>query len=152
MIHMRPATLDDGDALLTWRNDPVTCANSRSTATVPREDHQRWMQFNVTQGYPQHLVLIADSDVGRVGVVRFDASRGDVMTYEASITVAPEHRGRGHAKTMLSEACAYMTDYTIDAVIRADNMPSRRAFEACGFDQIGSDHGFIKYRKEPVIL
>lgn len=150
MIHMRPATLHDSDALLSWRNDPVTCANSKSTATVPLEDHKRWMQFNVTQGYPQHLVLIADSDVGRVGVVKFDALRGDVMVYEVGITVAPEHRGRGLARHMLGEACGYMTEYTLDAVIRVDNIPSRRAFEAAGFDEIGGDQDFIKYRKEPV--
>lgn len=150
MIHMRPATLDDSDALFSWRNDPDTCANSRSTAPVRREDHDRWMQFNVTQGYPQHLVLIADSDGSRVGTVRFDAQRGDVMVYEASITVAPRARGHGLAHHMLSEACGYMHEYTLLAVIREANVASRRVFEGCGFDEIGSDHGFIKYRREPV--
>lgn len=150
MIHMRQATLNDADALFYWRNDPVTCANSKSTAAVPREDHDRWMQFNVTQGYPSHLVLMAESDIGCIGVVRFDATRGDVMTYEASITVAPRARGHGLAKEILTRACGYMADYTLDAVIRVDNIPSRRAFEACGFEEVEIDHHFIKYRRDPV--
>lgn len=149
MIQMRPATLDDSDALFSWRNDPVTCANSKSTAAVRREDHDLWMQFNVTQGYPSHLVLIADSDAGRVGTVRFDAKRSDVMTYEASITVAPKSRGRGFSHQMLSDACSYMREYTLDALIREANIASRRAFEGCGFTEISAKDGFIKYRREP---
>src|ERR1700704_5662939 len=95
---LRPATMHDADRLFSWRNDPVTCANSRSTAAVPREDHDRWMQFNVMQGYPEHLVMIAESDLGCIGVVRFDAAKDDLMGYEVSITIAPETRGLGIAR------------------------------------------------------
>lgn len=149
MITMRPATAADSDLLLAWRNDPGTQAASRSTAPVPREDHERWMQFNVFYGYPQHLVMIADSDIGSVGVVRFDMDKADVLSCEVSITIAPEHRGKGMAKDVLSQACGYMGDCTIAAEVRKDNLGSRRLFEKCGFEEIGRSSGYLQFRKEP---
>ena len=150
MIHLRPATMQDADRLFAWRNDPVTCANSRSTAAVAREDHDRWMQFNVQQGYPEHLVAIAEGNGGSVGVVRFDAAKNDLMTYEVSITIAPQHRGAGLACPILNMACGYFPDFGIDAEIRCNNKASQKIFERCGFEQISLNLDFIKYRREPL--
>jgi L-amino acid N-acyltransferase YncA len=151
MIDMRPATMADTDLLLSWRNDPVTCANSKSTATVSREDHERWMKFNVAQGYPQHMVMIANSQVsGSIGVVRFDAERSDVMKYEVSITIAPEHRGCGLGRPVLATACAHMPDVSLSAMIRKENTASRRIFEECGFEETDGEHGFVTCRREPL--
>lgn len=150
-MQMRPATLADSDMLFAWRNDPVTCANSKSTATVSRADHDRWMQFNVAMGYPQHMVMIANNEMaGDIGVVRFDANRGDVMKYEVSITLAPQHRGYGLARPVLATACACMPEFSLSAVIRSGNIASRRIFEECGFEETGSDHGFITCKREPL--
>jgi RimJ/RimL family protein N-acetyltransferase len=146
---MRPATVHDGDRLFAWRNDPVTQAASRSTAPVAREDHDRWMQFNVINGYPQHLVMMADTDVGSVGVVRFDSVREDVMAFDVSITLAPKYRGTGLALDVLREACGYMQDFTINAEIRKENLASRKLFERCGFEETSRSSGFLNYVKEP---
>lgn len=148
-VKMRPATVQDSDRLFNWRNDPVTQAASRSTAPVPREDHDRWMQFNVINGYPQHLVMMADTDVGSVGVVRFDSVRGDVMAFDVSITLGPRYRGQGLAFEVLQEACGYMCDFTINAEIRKENIASRKLFERCGFEEISRSSGFLNYVKEP---
>jgi RimJ/RimL family protein N-acetyltransferase len=123
MTHLRSATMNDADDLFAWRNDPVTMACSRSTGPVDRDDHQRWMQFNVQHGYPAHMVMVAENEYGKLGVVRFDADRYDGMIYEVSITVAPEHRGRGYSQEMLSQACAYMHESTLEAEIRQENLP-----------------------------
>ena len=148
MIHLRSAQMSDGDLLFGWRNDPLTRASFRSTAAVPREDHDRWMKFNVAIGYPQHLVAIAQSQGEDVGVIRFDACHDDLMAYEVSITMAPAHRGKGLSRLILAEASGYMQDYCLRAEVRQENTASRRIFERCGFTQIGTDGGFIKYRKE----
>jgi RimJ/RimL family protein N-acetyltransferase len=146
---MRPATAHDSDRLFAWRNDPVTQAASRSTAPVPREDHDRWMQFNVINGYPQHMVMMADTETGSVGVVRFDSVREDVMAFDVSITLAPQHRGKGLAFDVLHEACGYMQDFTIRAEVRRENTASRKLFERCGFEEIGRSSGFLNYVREP---
>jgi RimJ/RimL family protein N-acetyltransferase len=150
MMFLRPATLADADRLFSWRNDPVTCANSRSTAAVPREDHDRWMKFNVLMGQPEHAVIIAEALGDCVGVVRFDAAKDDLMTYEVSITVAPTHRGMGLAWPMLTGACGFFADFAINAEVRHDNTVSRKVFERCGFEEIGREGGFLQFRKEPV--
>ena len=150
MIQMRQANIGDAEALFSWRNDPVTCANSKSTAEVAREEHDQWMRFNVLHGYPTHLVLIGESDAGRVGVVRFDAQRGDVMRYDVSITTAPKHRGKGLGEDMLKQACSIMQEYTLTAEVRRENIASRRIFENCGFEQVSPNDHFVKYRRHPL--
>lgn len=150
MIKIRPANETDANLLFAWRNDPVTQAASRSTAPVAREDHDRWMKFNVLQGYPQHLVMMAETEVGTVGTVRFDATRDDLMTFEVSITIAPKYRRLGIASSVLDEACSYMGEYTINADIKKENAASRRIFEQCGFEEIGRSSGYLNYRREPV--
>ena len=149
MLDLRVATMRDADTLFAWRNDPLTLACARSTAIVPRDDHDRWMKFNVVFGYPEHIVLIADSEFGSVGVVRFDAVKGDLLSYEASITVSPKHRGNGVARGILHTACGYMSEYTIRADIRKDNIASRKTFERCGFREVGDDGEFVEYWKGP---
>jgi UDP-2,4-diacetamido-2,4,6-trideoxy-beta-L-altropyranose hydrolase len=150
MTWLRPATLADANDLFAWRNDPVTLACFRSTAVVPREDHDRWMKFNVLYGYPEHIVLIAENESEPVGVVRFDSVKDDVMSYEASITMAPKYRGNGLSKTILDTACRAMDEFTINAEIRKDNAASRKIFERCGFREIKSDNAFITYRRGPL--
>lgn len=150
MIGLRPATMTDSDDLFAWRNDPVTLACMRSTAVVAREDHDRWMHFHVLHGYPTHLVWMADNDTDAVGVVRFDCDKRDVLSYEASITIAPKFRGQGLAFPILAEACSYLPECTIKAEIRENNAPSRRIFERCGFEESGKREGFVQYKRKPV--
>lgn len=143
--------MSDSDLLFAWANDQRTRAWSSSTAPIERADHDRWMEFNVLRGYPSHIVMMADSRVGSVGVVRFDVDRSDVMTYGVSVTVAPKHRGEGYGYSMLYHACHIMHDSRLTAEIRPDNLPSRRIFERCGFAHLEPDIGSIcRYQREPL--
>lgn len=139
----------DADQLFEWANDEDTRAWSKSSAPIPREDHDRWMQFNVLQGYPQHLVMIADSDTGSMGVVRFDAERSDVMRYRVSITMNPKFRGLRLATGVLAEACRHMADSTLSAEIKVNNLASRKIFEKCGFEEIRMVDDLLHLRREP---
>jgi RimJ/RimL family protein N-acetyltransferase len=147
MIDLRFANPGDADRLFAWRNDPVTLACFRSTAAVPREDHDRWMKFNVESGFGEHIVLIAEDAGEPIGVIRFDADRKDIMSYDVSITVAPEHRDRGFASKILAHACGLVQDFSLNAEVRHENMASKRVFESCGFSTVRSDDRFVTYRK-----
>lgn len=151
MITLRPANAGDSERLFAWRNDPETQAASVSTAPVSREDHKRWMEFNVQYGYPQHLVMIAESDdmTKPIGVVRFDSQKRDLMKFDVSITMAPAYRGMRLGERVLHDACAYMSEFTIDAMVKSDNTSSRRLFASCGFEEIGRSSGYLQFRKEP---
>jgi RimJ/RimL family protein N-acetyltransferase len=72
------------------------------------------------------------------------------MTFDVSITIAPKYRNKGLATSVLAEACSYMAEYTINAEIKHGNIASRKAFEGCGFEEIGRSSGYLNYRREPV--
>lgn len=150
MFDLRPATMADADILFEWANDPVTRAYSKSTGAIPREDHDRWMQYNVLYGYPKHLVMIADSDCGRVGVVRFDTLQDDVMSARVSITISPEFRGQKIAGTILGQACQLMHESTLVAEIRPENAASKKIFEGCGFELVKTSQDFLHYKRMPL--
>jgi UDP-2,4-diacetamido-2,4,6-trideoxy-beta-L-altropyranose hydrolase len=149
MIDLRPAKMSDSNLLFTWANDPVARSWSGSTAPIERADHERWMQFNVLMGYPQHIVMIVETEHGPVGVVRFDAKKKDVLTYTVSINMAAKARGQGLGYAALAEACRMMQENTLLADIRHANAASIHIFERCGFRLVGDDGKFVQYKRDP---
>jgi L-amino acid N-acyltransferase YncA len=61
---------------------------------------------------------------------------------ELHISVAPERRGRGHGKSMLSETLrlvreAYGDQVQVRASVFDHNVSSLKLFKACGFKEVG---------------
>jgi RimJ/RimL family protein N-acetyltransferase len=130
-LSLRPATLDDAAVLLTWRNDPVTRANSRSKGEVREEEHLAWLRGTLSNA--DRRLLIAEREGQLVGQVRLDRSGA---TAEVSITVAPGARGHGLAPWLLRAAESVGRELgvtTLLAEIHADNQPSLKAFKRAGF-------------------
>lgn len=148
MLDLRRATMADRDRLLAWANDPDTRAWSRSPARISAEDHDRWMEFNVLNGYPTHVVMIADSDVGPVGVIRLDLKKNDVLTSNISITVAPEHRGKGYGYAMLDLISKLLPEQTLLAEINRNNRASLRIFGKCGFEEYDRGPDWRRFRRD----
>jgi len=147
-MEFRPATYDDRHLLLEWRNDPVTQACSRSTAEVTDEAHRRWMLMNVVHGQSRHVVVIAEYKEVPFGVVRFDTRQNNVMAVDVSITIAPKYRGLGLAYPMLNQALSQLSDITIYAEVKRDNIASRKLFEKCGFEEVARRGHFIEFTKD----
>lgn len=135
VVRVRPATMDDADLLLAWRNDPTTRAVSRQQDAVDRPGHVAWLQTSLAR--PDRHLLVGEVDGEPVGTVRWDEEgQGE---WEVSITVAPQARGRRLAPSLLAAAedwlavrCgpdlrAYL------AVVHEDNAPSRRLFVGGGY-------------------
>jgi RimJ/RimL family protein N-acetyltransferase len=72
---------------------------------------------------------------------------------EISITVAPEQRGRGYARDLISGGIAAAGELRIVARIKPENARSLRAFRALGFvgDTANGD-GLIRLVHEPAAL
>ncbi|MCC6642217.1 MAG: pseudaminic acid synthase [Deltaproteobacteria bacterium] len=130
-LGLRPATLDDADRLLAWRNDPETRRASRSSAPVARNEHVAWLTAALASS--DRRLRIAEEAGQPVGVVRADR-REDA--WEVSWTVAPEARGRGVARRMLSLLLGEL-DGPATAVIRQPNIASARVAAAAGFVRVG---------------
>lgn len=132
LVELRPATMEDSDRLLAWRNDPVTRAGSLDTAPVSPGTHREWMKR--TLGSTDRVLRVAELEGRPIGAVRLDRHDDAALI---SITLSPEARGRRLAPSVLRHAAAlagHLGIRRIDATIRVDNVASRRAFAAAGFE------------------
>jgi len=89
-LSLRPATLEDAEMLLKWRNDEATRMGSHSTVEVKLEKHIEWLRATL-QNQTRQLYVAEENGVS-VGTVRADYDNG---IYELSWTVSPEARGQG---------------------------------------------------------
>lgn len=94
-MKLRLATIDDARQLFEWQNDSLTLAMSVNSDPVEWDDHVGWLTERLSRAPPD--LFIAELNGTSVGTVRLDDD-------EISYTVAPEHRGKGIATSMLIEA------------------------------------------------
>lgn len=131
-LSTRPATIADARMLFDWRDDPVTRAGSRVQDPLDWNTHVGWLSAAVADQDRQ--LLIVESDSSDVATVRWD--RRAERDWEVSITVAPDHRGRGIASAVLAAAeHALIADAPcrLLAGIHVDNTASKRLFERAGY-------------------
>ena|SRR5687767_11114704 len=136
-ITLRPASPADADLLLAWRNDPQSRIASRNAACVTPDEHQRWLSRTLASA--DHKLMIAEDCGKPAGVVRADRI---AQGWELSWTVAPEARGRGVGRQMLTAFVATL-DGRLVATIRRGNAASSRMASAAGL----SLHSFTEDSK-----
>jgi spore coat polysaccharide biosynthesis predicted glycosyltransferase SpsG/L-amino acid N-acyltransferase YncA len=131
----REATAADAGILLRWRNDPGTRAWSRTRAPVGRAEHLAWLSSVLASD--DRMLLMIDSADAALGTVRFD--RNDDSTWEVSITVAPEQRGRRMAGVILAageaELARRAAPETVLACVHHENHASTALFRRNGYSE-----------------
>ncbi len=127
------------DALLLWRwaNDAETRQNSLNKRAIPLAEHDAWLARRLAS--PATLLWIFSDAGGPVGQVRCELDGG---VAEVHISVAPERRGRGFGRAMLSRAVALAREVhgprlRIRAAVLQGNARSQALFRACGFEAVG---------------
>jgi len=125
-IILRPATIEDAEILLDWRNDAETRRVSHKTSEVTIDEHAIWLSKIL--GNANRRLLVAEKGGVSVGALRADLSDG---VWELSWTVAPKARGRGIAKRMVTLLAAEISG-PIRAEIKACNTASARIAEYAG--------------------
>ena len=151
-VQMRPATIDDADLLLRWRNDKDSRANSHRQEVVGTEDHMVWMR-KILANREDYTLLIAESSGKPVGAFRLDKFELEGGIMEApelrriSYMVAPEERERGVGRAIVAQGCLYYGQtYGLVAQIREHNVASRRILESCDFRCLGElEKGILAY-------
>lgn len=131
----------DSAMLLKWRNDEESRKNSIHQEVVGEADHEDWMGKIVRSS--DNILLIAEMDGKPVGSFRMDkftivgvGESPDVRLI--SYIVAPELRGKGLGKAIVTEGCVcYGQEYNLIAKIKASNAASRKILEACDFQCLG---------------
>jgi RimJ/RimL family protein N-acetyltransferase len=145
-MNLRPATIEDADLLLRWRNDLGTRLHSFKQDIIAKEEHLAWLQRRIDN--PEHEVWIIQGHAIPCATVRFD-SRGD-DAFEVGIIVAPEIRGEGLGAEILGLACTAHRRHWLFADVKAGNVASQRIFERTGFTPVGGDETFTMYRRKPL--
>jgi RimJ/RimL family protein N-acetyltransferase len=138
---LRPATIDDADALLAWRNDPATRALSHNNDAVERNDHMDWLARSLAN--PDRRLLVAERDGVPVGTVRADLSNG---VYDLWWTVAPQARGQGVAKDMVAMAAALIRG-TIRAQVLRGNEASVQVALHAGMKLVQESGGVLYFER-----
>jgi RimJ/RimL family protein N-acetyltransferase len=142
-LSLRPATADDSERLLAWRNDPQTRAMAVVQAAVERATHARWLAARL--GAADTRLTIAEQDGEHVGTVRLDRHGRDEA--ELSITIAPAARGRGLARPAIELGVEHARHEwrvaRVTARIRPENTASLHAFAAAGFEPAGEEGGLL---------
>jgi RimJ/RimL family protein N-acetyltransferase len=144
-VTLRPVASEDSADLLAWRNDPLTRSNSRSTDAVTQQEHAAWLSRVLAEANRQvWIAMEGDDKVGTTSAVLHEDG-----AVEVSVTVAPAARGRRLAAVLVAAAVEAVRDLWPTARIRAEikpaNTASRRAFEACGFEQVGDRETLLDY-------
>ncbi|MFD8767549.1 GNAT family N-acetyltransferase [Microbacterium oxydans] len=152
-ISVRPATRDDVRVLYDWRNDEATRAHSRSSEALEWDSHVSWLDRTLSD--PDRRLLVIESEGRPVASTRWD--RRSPTDWEASITVAPEQRGRGLAGAVLAaseQALIVDAPSRLLATVHTTNTASSKLFQRAGYlPHLPADAGgfatFAKWRLSP---
>ncbi|MUM76957.1 UDP-2,4-diacetamido-2,4,6-trideoxy-beta-L-altropyranose hydrolase [Pseudodesulfovibrio sp. F-1] len=129
-LRLRPATQDDCQRTLDWRNRPDIRAQSFSNDRIAPKDHARWFAGKLNE--PSCHLFIAEDDQGTpVGQFRFDLDGDEALV---SLSTAPDRTGRGIGTAMTRLACQWL----------ARNVPSARAVARVKPDNAASLSMFAK--------
>lgn len=147
-VSLRPATLDDGPAMLAWQMHPTTRRYAFDPRPPSPETHRRWLRERLAD--PDCLLRIVLSRGAAVGSLRLDRRQwpgiGEVRV--VSIVVAPECRGLGFGGAALSLARRLLPDVPLLAQVKAQNVASRRLFAAAGYLPFAAGV-YVNWRGEP---
>ena len=141
-ITLRSATIQDAEMLYNWRNDPETRKASHSTSQVIKDEHIAWLTKTLSNA--KRRLFVAEEDGTPVGTVRADLSEG---VWELSWTVAPNARGRGVAKQMVTLLAQQISE-PIRAKVKAGNIASAQIAGFSGMSFNREVEGVFHYSRE----
>ncbi len=144
---IRPATFDDSDALLRWRNDADDYHWFRHPSAVTADEHRTWLTDRLAREEAALWILEVNDDPA--GTVRLDV--GNARTAVTSVSVAARYRGRGLARRMIDfveREAAHSGVAVLEAFIHPDNAASHALFTSAGYVVTSrSSDGFVVYTK-----
>jgi RimJ/RimL family protein N-acetyltransferase len=142
-LEFRLATEADTELLFQWRNDFQTRKLSLQPEPVPWEGHKEWVRASLKNSLRRIYIVMDQGQT--VGTLRSDASSDAQMPYkELSWTVAPEKRGHGYGRRMLSEfVMKFPGKYS--ARIKKENTASIKIAQAAGFSILKEENNVLHF-------
>lgn len=124
---------DDCQLLFSWANDPQVREASFHSDPISWEEHERWFLEKLRDR--NTVIYIAENSESKpIGQVRFQLGAERAIL---SVSVAPEFRGAGWGKELITLAVHEMARLglvqRVEALVKPGNQASIRLFESCGF-------------------
>ena len=141
-MELRLATFDDAELLLIWRNDAQTRASSRNKQEISKKEHEKWLKASLADSNRE--LYIAEINSIPVGTVRSDY---DGQFYELSWTIAPEQRGKGIGKEMVS-LITKKINKPVRAEVKKNNTASKRIAEYVGMSLMYEEEGILHFQRK----
>lgn len=147
---IRAAVSEDCAMLWQWRNDPLTRRMQRASDAVPWRQFERWYARALVD--PERAILIASpcggGDADDLGVAQF-LLHLPAGVAEIGLNLNPRYRGRGLATPLILRFCAEaqraLSCKVIVAHVKAENIPSKRAFTRAGFAPDGGCGHILRF-------
>ncbi|MDX2175700.1 MAG: UDP-2,4-diacetamido-2,4,6-trideoxy-beta-L-altropyranose hydrolase [Candidatus Sumerlaeia bacterium] len=141
-IQMRPASMDDAELLLNWRNDPLTRLMSLSADEVTLEEHLRWLEGTLKR--TDRELLIGEFQGEAVGLGRHDYfGQNDSLL---NINMNSLARGRGFAVGLLGAAMRWPAAKRGPTLIHGHVFPENSASQRMVQQNGMARHGYVKVR------
>jgi RimJ/RimL family protein N-acetyltransferase len=145
---LRPATEDDAEMVLRWRNHPDVRAMSLGTDEIALEDHLRWWSAMLVD--PDRRALIYEVGGHPAGVVLFTGLTGDQPAQWSFYLDVAGLEQRGHTlqawlrseREVLDFAFGELGLSELEGVVLARNEAMR---------QLHARHGFVEVGVEEVV-
>jgi RimJ/RimL family protein N-acetyltransferase len=142
-LSLREACSKDAPTLWRWANDRDSRSASLNTQSIKPATHLDW--FNSAVGRGESIKICLQGNVP-IGVVRLKDEGSDIRL---SYSIAPEARGQGLAREMLSIVLRGLWDRRLVAWVREENVASNKILLSLGFTLAGSSGGVNSYTITP---
>jgi spore coat polysaccharide biosynthesis predicted glycosyltransferase SpsG/RimJ/RimL family protein N-acetyltransferase len=142
-VSLREACSRDVPTLWRWANDGAARLASLTTEPIKPAAHLEW--FNSAAGRGESIKICLRGNVP-IGVVRLKDEDSNIRL---SYSIAPEARGQGLAREMLSIVLRNLLGRRLVASVREENSASNKILLSLGFALAGSNGGVNFYTITP---
>jgi UDP-2,4-diacetamido-2,4,6-trideoxy-beta-L-altropyranose hydrolase len=142
---VRQAIKSDSRVVWEWRKGGEAERYYRSPEVTPFADHDVWFSSALLSG--ARIMLMIEIAGIPVAHVRFDVQ--EPSSAHIGICIDPSRRGQGIGGEALALALQELHlrhIHIVDALVHPDNTPSIALFKRCGFQYVGNEHCFLKFR------
>lgn len=135
-IELRRVHEEDTDFLWHLANDPEVRAASFSTATIPWEDHLKWLKTRLNDPSCAFFIAFNEENIP-IGQVRYDITSKEAII---SISVKKEYRGNNYGIVLIKTSVQKIFNcgiLKIHAYVKPDNRKSISTFLRANFKDFG---------------
>ncbi|WP_029032967.1 GNAT family N-acetyltransferase [Salinimicrobium terrae] len=140
ILNIRKATEEDCSLLFKWVNNEDVRKNVLNPERINWTKHESWFRKKIDD--PNSVIYILEKDNYPIGQVRYDRNEEDF--WDIDFFIDPNFRSLGFGKKIIELTLGEITG-SVRALVKKDNVVSRKVFEKLGFQGLESKEGIFQY-------